>query len=260
MENGLQQLLTNIGLTKYEIECYKGMLELGIVKAKELCKQTGVPYGRIYDVLQQLAEKGLISVIPTKPKSFKVIDPKLAFALALQKKEEELKHLRQSLSGLEFKQPEVHRTKDSTVVLRGKEQQFEIVRHFHRTVKKELMSISRNFNPDVAYKTAIRQALQRKVSMRVIIRALMQKNKEFITECVDNGAEFREKELSGLRLVIKDREEMLLSIVEPKTNDRFSIYTNNKEFVSSMAVFFNTLWNSSKSSIKRLPGRAMFKI
>jgi len=49
-----------------------------------------------------------------------------------------------------------------------------------------------------------------------------------------------------MRLAIKDSEEILLSIVDPETKDRISIYTTNKQFASSMKQLFESLWKNGK--------------
>ena len=52
--------------------------------------------------------------------------------------------------------------------------------------------------------------------------------------------------MKGLRLLIKDREEVVQSIVDPKSKDRISIYTRNEDYAKSMATFFDSLWEKSE--------------
>jgi hypothetical protein len=53
--------------------------------------------------------------------------------------------------------------------------------------------------------------------------------------------------LRGLRLQVVDRKEAQITIVDPKTKDRISIYTSNKDFANSMAIFFDSLWEKSEN-------------
>ena len=81
--------------------------------------------------------------------------------------------------------------------------------------------------------------------MKIIIRELTYKNQTIMKE-FPAKVQFRRNTLPGLRLVIRDREEALVAIVNPQTKARLSIHSTNKAFASSMAVFFEALWKKSE--------------
>ena len=67
--------LTEIGLTQNEAKAYETLLRLGKTTAAYISKESGVPYGRIYDVLASLEAKGLVKVIPEKTRKYVPSDP-----------------------------------------------------------------------------------------------------------------------------------------------------------------------------------------
>ncbi|HLE05955.1 MAG TPA: helix-turn-helix domain-containing protein, partial [Candidatus Nanoarchaeia archaeon] len=68
-------LLRKLGLNKYESDAYVALVKLGSASAFNISKASSVPFGRIYDSLNVLEIKGLVEVVPTKPKKYKAVDP-----------------------------------------------------------------------------------------------------------------------------------------------------------------------------------------
>ncbi len=90
--------LEEFGLTKYESKTYVTLLSSGICDARSLSSRSGVPFGRIYDVLASLESKGLVEKQISRPKKFLAVEPKLALKRLLELKHEETKSLMKSLT------------------------------------------------------------------------------------------------------------------------------------------------------------------
>ena len=82
--------INELGLSNYETEAYLKVVELGIAEASVICKQTRIPFGRVYQELNSLAAKGLIEVQNTRPKRYMARKPRLAFKTLLQQKRENM--------------------------------------------------------------------------------------------------------------------------------------------------------------------------
>ncbi|TXT62856.1 MAG: putative transcriptional regulator [Promethearchaeota archaeon] len=68
-----------MNLSTYEIDCYITLLKFGEMPARKITKESGVPIGRVYDVLIELKEKGLIEIQEEVwPKLYKPIQPSQA--------------------------------------------------------------------------------------------------------------------------------------------------------------------------------------
>jgi sugar-specific transcriptional regulator TrmB len=69
--NELAPLFKQLGLTTYESSIWQALLDKGEADARELIRSTGVPFGRVYDVLNGLIEKGVVEVQETRPKQYR---------------------------------------------------------------------------------------------------------------------------------------------------------------------------------------------
>ncbi|MEA2037202.1 MAG: helix-turn-helix domain-containing protein [Nanoarchaeota archaeon] len=71
------QLLEQIGLSKREIRVYSSLIDLGQTTTGPLVKKSGVPNSKVYEILEKLINKGLVSyIIKGKTKYFQTTDPK----------------------------------------------------------------------------------------------------------------------------------------------------------------------------------------
>ena len=89
----IEQFLDKLGLSQYEKQTYVALLRIGRSKSQQIAKESKVSYGRIYEILEKLEQRGLISSLPTIPRSFEAIDPKISFKLILKRKSEEITEL-----------------------------------------------------------------------------------------------------------------------------------------------------------------------
>lgn len=84
----IKKLFRELGLTKYEADAYLNILERGVAEASTIYKEAKIPFRKIYETLNTLANKGLIEIQNTRPKKYKVKKPKIAFDSFLKEKEE----------------------------------------------------------------------------------------------------------------------------------------------------------------------------
>lgn len=76
MESHQHEILTKCGLTKNESKVYLALLTLGSATAVEVTRQSKVHRVNVYDVLERLIEKGLIStVIQSNKKIYEAASP-----------------------------------------------------------------------------------------------------------------------------------------------------------------------------------------
>lgn len=63
-------VLQSYGLSEYASRAYVALLTLGRADARETARTARIPLGKIYLVLDQLADKGLVRVHPVSPKEY----------------------------------------------------------------------------------------------------------------------------------------------------------------------------------------------
>lgn len=91
------KILEEVGLTGNEIKVYLALLELGSVTAGEILKKIELHRGAVYDTLDKLMEKGLVSyVIKANRKYFEAANAK-TFLEVIEKKEEKIQQEKQEL-------------------------------------------------------------------------------------------------------------------------------------------------------------------
>ncbi len=95
------EILQELGLTQREIKVYLALLELGITTTGPIIKKSGVPNSKIYEILESLQNKGLVSwVIKGKTKYFQASSPRQLLT-SLRDKERKVEEV---LPQLEMKQ------------------------------------------------------------------------------------------------------------------------------------------------------------
>ncbi len=91
------KILEEVGLTGNEIKVYLALLELGSVTAGEILKKIELHRGAVYDTLDKLIDKGLVShVIKANRKYFEAANAK-NFIDVIEKKEDKIQKEKQEL-------------------------------------------------------------------------------------------------------------------------------------------------------------------
>jgi HTH-type transcriptional regulator, sugar sensing transcriptional regulator len=97
---GLQRLM-QYGLTEYEARTYLALMGAGASGARDLANVSRVPRTKIYGVLDELHAKGLVQLLPERPKRYEAVqvDKYLAtFEDDLRKKLERLRADREAMA------------------------------------------------------------------------------------------------------------------------------------------------------------------
>jgi HTH-type transcriptional regulator, sugar sensing transcriptional regulator len=92
--------LKGFGLSTYESAAYGSLLRLGHADASLVAHKAGIPFGRVYDVLNGLVERGLLTMHEGRPKTYRAIAPRVAMSLLLGQRKRELDERYQELTRL----------------------------------------------------------------------------------------------------------------------------------------------------------------
>lgn len=83
--------LEDLGLSSYEARAYRSLIDRGPTSAQNLARLSGVPEGRIYDVLEGLESWGLVRVqTDSRPKQYLAVEPEIAINRLIEKRTSEL--------------------------------------------------------------------------------------------------------------------------------------------------------------------------
>lgn len=90
-----EEILEGIGLTKGEIKVYTTLLKTGETTTGKVIDESGLSSGKIYEILNRLINKGLVSyIVKEKTKYFNATSPKKILEY-IDQKEKEIKSRRQ---------------------------------------------------------------------------------------------------------------------------------------------------------------------
>jgi len=96
----IETVLSKLELTNGETKAYLALLKLGPSKVGPIVSASKVSYSKIYDVLDRLVTKGIVSfTIKEKTKLFQAISPNRLLEI-VEKKEEEIKNTRKELQNI----------------------------------------------------------------------------------------------------------------------------------------------------------------
>lgn len=94
----VEEALKSIGMSEGEIKVYLALLKLGSIQVSKIKEETGLHRTTIYDFIEKLQNKGLISyVIQNNIKFFKAAEPDKLFDIIKEKQEKVrsiMKHLK----------------------------------------------------------------------------------------------------------------------------------------------------------------------
>jgi hypothetical protein len=134
---------TELGLSRNEAKAYETLLHLGKASAGQLSKQSGVPYGRIYDVLASLEHKHLIRIVPEETRQYVPTDPEQLDELIAERMKK--------LTETQVKIKELHslyaqQEQPAVQVITGRGTFYKITRSFPKAEKRSY-SIKYGFDP-----------------------------------------------------------------------------------------------------------------
>jgi len=112
----LIQKLQSIGLTQNESKVYLFLLEHQEAKTGKICSKLNIPSSHIYQILEKLLEKGLVSFkLVNNVKIFRSVSPENLFSIFREKErqlEKEKKDLKKFISNLKTIQIKEHKEND----------------------------------------------------------------------------------------------------------------------------------------------------
>ena len=268
----VKRLLKELGLSNYEAEAYLKVVEVGVAEAGEICKKTKIPFGRVYQVLNSLAAKGLIEVQNTRPKRYTARKTRLAFKTLLQQKRENMeKQLQKTIEAasqieeiISKKIPTAPKERTFWTTAVGVEEAIEMLRSNFEEAKKEICIILQHAYPDeecnykdseaTIPKEAIKAA-ERGVKIKVLLNEeLIIPKIEYMKECGMKEKIMDEVEIRAVKKAIPtyfeviDGEKVVLKVNNPKNPAQILAMTKiwDVKLAKEIREKFEEMWSEAK--------------
>jgi len=235
--------LKMFGLSEYEARAYLVLSMYGSSTASFISEHSKIPSSKVYDVLNSLRFKGLLDACSTKPKKFKLVDPKYALTNILTAKElmvEEMKTKTKSL--LERLIPPQNNIKSEIWNSRGKKPFYDKACEILNKANQYGIATTKDFSRYPFLDHEFLAAMKRGVKVRILCTSeLTNEAISRATWYIKNGADIR---------VLPMKTNPILGIIDDsdvvfKINSQVDcdfIWSNNENLISVMKSYFENLW------------------
>ena len=242
-----KRALREIGLTEYELKAYLSLIERGVMTASELSQHSGVPYSKIYEVLNSLERKGWIEVEHGRPGKYYPKAPIEALEATKIQIEEKIKNWERKVA--EELQPIYEkrelREKPDIWILRGEYSIMAKIQEMIEKASSELMIAIPSFAKSLAERYS-HQILSKQEKANIKIMLMVTKDfGESVVRLLGEFVEVRIREDMFGGGIIADGREALLILGEEKPS--LVIWSDYIGLVKFARDYFNYLWASSTS-------------
>ncbi len=239
--------LLKVGLTDGEAKVYLALSELGSSTVGPIVKKSGIAYSNIYDVLDRLIKKGIVSfVVKSKTKYFQAATPK-NLLIYLENKEKELSLQKQELKKV---LPEIEKLQESVksqeaeVFIGKKGLRTAYEKMFKGVTKKDNNFFFYLYDKDYAQESDIFYNSIQDIVKKATIKGISNKeykNSEFITVQKYMEVKFADFPIPGNIDIIRDM--VMLVSWKPSV---VGILIHSKEISDNFKIYFNKVWNLAK--------------
>ncbi|MFB6076450.1 MAG: TrmB family transcriptional regulator [Candidatus Aenigmatarchaeota archaeon] len=256
-----------MNMTDYESEIYTILLENGVCTAKKISELGNVPVTRVYEILKEMEENGLVSTMETRPKKYKIFSLdglKNLIKNKRRKMESEITRAEETFKKIKEEAPKPNHNDDEKETgefwfVRGRQigscSENEIIK---QNTKNELLQFSGDLSWVPEQFDLLKGLIDEETNMKVLCHK-HRASKERIEMLESLGAEVCGWENGYVRGKIMDGKKALLIFKVPRSgvdeeahtgvpgNEKLFKYdriiTSNPKFVKMMKRYFDFFWN-----------------
>jgi sugar-specific transcriptional regulator TrmB len=250
--------LHEMGLSEYEASTYLGTLQLGSSTAKEISNVSDVPQSRVYDVLEQLKEKGFVTVQPGRPKKFGPIEPQYAVDQYTKYKRERLEEdLHQTkevgksfIDELDRQQFQYRQNEEIDVFwsYKGKNFILEQFGQYCESATDEIRMITMDNSMRrmvTTHKEILRERHEHGVDIRIVVPETVD---PIVLDTATEWATVRHASDIEGRMYLFDNERILISFLSDQEERFVAIQTRSSQLCVTLESLFELLWSNSVRS------------
>lgn len=239
--------LKTLGLSERESRVYLALLDLGPTTTSKVIRKTGIASSKIYDVLEKLEHKGLVThIIERGKKTFHPTNPEKLFDL-IKEKEKAVSEVLPTLKLMFEKTAE----EVNAEIYKGKEGLKQILEGILKE-KKTLYAMGTGGQASIILPYFIPHFYQRAKNNQIKIRALSIDNektrkqaKELVKEFSNMQFKFLPKQMKNLMIVLIYSDKVVIIPLTPSIESvPLAILVKSKESAESYVDYFEWAWNS----------------
>ena len=245
VEEGTWKVLRELGLTAYESAGYLSLVKGGVLTASEVSESADVPFSKVYEVLNNLEQKGWIDIERGRPARYFAKPPVEAFEAAKRKLEEKMRMWEQAVSGelQPLYEKREFREKPDIWILRGKASILAKLQEMLSKAGSQVMIAIPSFAGELTEEAMPLLAGLRWSSVKVQVMITSKLGRQLHSLVSD--IEVRERDdMFGGGVIVDGKEALLFLGEEDKPS--LVIWSNHIGLVKFAKDYFQYLWNSSK--------------
>ena len=258
--------LKSLGLTEYEAKAYLALLNKADLTAEEVSSTSKVPLPRVYGILELLAEKGFVKILPGRPRRFEAIPPKKAFEQYIKYREtmlsEEIQRMKEIFNEMESKLEELYWSNRLRIkpedLLEPLTDLYEMeirTKEIITKAKDEILVFTELFSWYPKVEKEIKEAIKRGVKVKVLMCVSDPEARRIAEKLVKMGAivKVAPEKWYPTRGVIVDRSKLIFLIWAAEEEEHYwrpvlyrPHYTENKGLICVFLDAFERRWASGK--------------
>lgn len=265
----MQDQFEALGLTAYEAKALAHLVRHGERTGPDLSRETGIPFGRVYDTLNALVERGLATSKGGRPRMFAPAAPSSipGRLLASNKRrlQDEERGLGQQAAALEAElsrlAPRVAPGSTLYGVRLGEDAAREFLveaTHEARTRIDAYLAFEHLQDDDLAIFDAFRQAVDRNVKTRLLLRRrdvdyllgtpYVQQVVDAVLPHLGDNLQARLSDTDNLSFSVLDGERVVLGVTNPIDPRIYFavVHLDDRAFAQDLIGKFDTLWRDAR--------------
>ncbi len=248
-----KEILYEIGLTNGEVKAYLALLKIGQSSIGGIVKESGVTKSKIYDILDKLVQKGLVSIsFKNKVRHYNASPPNFLLDL-LHKKQEKIKEQEKEISEL---LPTLMNIQSSNI----QKQRTEIFEGF-RGLKNAFQIVENEFNQEEEFlvfgvdDTLNKQQLnfflnfhKKRINAKIRTKVIFTKNLRGVKEHHQKINKYNEERFldQTSAIPINIYKDITIIPILKKEEKEITIFIRSKTLAEGFKQYFYTLWKISK--------------
>lgn len=286
----MQGPMEDLGLTAYEARALAHLLRHGERTGPELSREADLPFGRVYDTLNALADRGLVRITTGRPKRYAAVPadtvPRLLLAAERRRIQEQERQaaekahaLEESLRGVG---PGVEPTRNSYGITLGEDSARRFLVEATHSTRDEVVAFlvfEELHDEDLDLFEAFRAAVRRGLRTRILLRSkdidyLMQT--PYVDDVLDallphmgDTLQVRLCDDDGIPFAALDGERAMLGIKNPLDPAAYFavVHVEDAAFALGLQAKFDAMWQDAEEprdliqwALGKRGGRALAKL
>jgi sugar-specific transcriptional regulator TrmB/CBS domain-containing protein len=263
-EHEVVSVLRDFGLTQKEAEVYVFLTKSGIQKAGEVAERLKMHKAQVYRILEALRTMGIVEATLDFPARFVPISFENFLIMAVKAKRDEALQLESrkiklitTMQSAETEKPGPQQAKFA--VVKGRTKVYSRILQLVEEAKSGVLAMTDNIGIIRSEQAGIFDLTKKREANFRILTNVSKDNYLFVKKALQKALpkrfqiETRHKDLGTKlypRFVIKDDQEIIFFLAPTEENPESErsdtvLWTNNREIVSALKIFFEASWNEA---------------